>query len=61
MDWQEVNCIIEALDVLIDQYRVKLTKSALSEDERSDLSNDLAYAQILQGKYEALRDDLARA
>ena len=60
MDWQEVNCILEALDALIDKYRAKLTDSALSEDEHSDLSNDLAYTQILQGKYETLRDELAQ-
>lgn len=59
MDWQELNCILEALQALVDKYQVELTQSALSEDERSDLSNDLAYAQILQGKYEALRDERA--
>lgn len=56
LDWPEVNCILEALQVLIEKYQVKLTAENLDEDERSDLSNDLSYAQILRGKYEDLRD-----
>jgi len=59
MDWPEVNCLVEALGALILQYQSKLGNSSLDDDERSDLSNDLAYAQILCGKYERLRDELS--
>jgi hypothetical protein len=59
MDWPEVNCLIEALRALIEKQRLALEDHSLSEDDRSDLSNDLAYAETLQGKYESLRDQLA--
>jgi hypothetical protein len=59
MDWSEVNCILEALDALIEKYRASLAAETLSEDDRSDLSNDLSYAQVLRGKYEAIRSGLA--
>ena len=57
MDWSEINCILEALDSLIEQKRTALLDSELSEDDRSDISNDLAYAEVLRGKYE---DDRVR-
>ena len=59
MDWPEVNCLIEALSALIEKQRLALEDQSLSEDDRSDLSNDLAYAETLQGKYESLRDQMA--
>ena len=58
MDWPEVNCLIEALSALIEKQRLALEDQSLSEDDRSDLSNDLAYAETLQGKYESLRDQI---
>ena len=59
MDWPEVNCLIEALSALIEKQRLALEDRSLSEDDRSDLSNDLAYAETLQGRYESLRDQIA--
>lgn len=59
MDWSEVNCILDALDALVKKYEDSMATSALTEDERSDLSNDLSYAQILKGKYEKIRSGLA--
>ncbi len=56
LDWPEVNCILEALQALIEKYQAKLADENLDEDEPADLSNDLSYAQILRGKYEDLRD-----
>ncbi len=56
LDWPEVNCILEALQALIEKYQAKLADENLDEDDRADLSNDLSYTQILRGKYEALRD-----
>lgn len=60
MEWMEVNCILSALDALIEKYQASLSDSELSEDDRADVSNDLAYAEILRGKYRAVRDELAR-
>lgn len=59
MDWPEINCLIEALSALAEKHRLALKDESLDEDDRADLSNDLAYAQSLQGKYEALRDQIA--
>lgn len=59
MDWPEVNCILEALNALIAKHRLALQDMSLSEDDRSDLSNDLAYAETLLGKYESVRDQIA--
>jgi hypothetical protein len=61
MDWSEVNCILEALDALVEKYQASLAVPAISEDERSDLSNDLSYAQILRGKYEGIRSGMSAA
>ena len=58
MDWPEVNCLITALDVLVDKHRAASARIDLSEDERSDLSNDLAYAEVLRGKYDAIRAEM---
>ena len=59
MEWQEVNCILEALGVLVEKYRLQAADKGLSEDDASDISNDLAYAEILLHRYEDLRDRLA--
>lgn len=56
LDWPEVNCVLEALQALIEKYQAKLADENLDEDDRADLSNDLSYTQILRGKYEDLRE-----
>ena len=61
MDWSEVNCILDGLDLLIEKYKTSLSTTSITEDERSDISNDLSYAQILKGKYEEIRSSLAVA
>ena len=61
MDWSEVNCILDGLDLLIEKYKTSLSTTSITEDERSDISNDLSYAQILTGKYEEIRSSLAVA
>jgi hypothetical protein len=61
VDWPEVNCILDAIQALIEKYQAKLADENLDEDERADLSNDLSYAQVLRGKYEDLRDAVRRA
>ena len=55
MEWAEINCIIEALQALIEKYKTLLESGTQNEDERSDTSNDLAYAEVLLGKYEDMR------
>jgi hypothetical protein len=55
MEWSEINCIIEALQALIEKYKTFLESGAQNEDERSDTSNDLAYAEVLLDKYEDMR------
>lgn len=59
MEWNEINCIFEALDVLIDKYKTDSQNERLTEDERSDMSNDLAYVEILRGKYEGACDRIS--
>jgi len=61
LDWPEINCLVEALTALVGQYRTRLQAVDLDEDDRADLSNDLAYAEVLQGKYLALREEMAKA
>ena len=56
MEWQEINCIVEALTVLIVKYDEQLQDTNLDEDDRSDISNDLAHTQILLGNYKQKRD-----
>ena len=51
MDWKELNFVIEGLEALVEKYRFQLDADDLSEDDRSDLSNDLAYAELLLGSY----------
>ncbi len=52
MDWQELNCIIEALEALIDKYASELTSTSLDEDDHSEITNDKAYAEILLSTYQ---------
>lgn len=59
MEWMEINCLISALEALIEKYRTSLKDGSLSEDEHSNVANDLAYAEILLGKYEALRSSVS--
>ena len=59
MDWQEICCIIEALNALIEKYNTQLSVSELDEDDRSDISNDLAYTEILLNSYVEKRDNMA--
>lgn len=59
MEWSEINCIISALEALIEKYKSSLKSTSLSEDDQSDVSNDLAYAEILLGKYEEMRSKAA--
>lgn len=58
MDWPEVNCLIEALDALVEKYHAAMAKPGLPEGGHADFSNDLAYAEVLRGKYEAVRREL---
>jgi hypothetical protein len=58
MEWKEINMVIEAFDALIAQYRQRLEDPVIDEDERADISNDLAYAKILRSDYDAKRDAL---
>jgi hypothetical protein len=60
MEWAEINCIIEALQALIEKYKTLLEKDEQNEDDRSDTSNDLAYAEVLLGKYEDMREKAAQ-
>ena len=50
-DWAELKCIINALEALIEKYKAELQNTNLTEDEKSDITNDLAYAEVLKGKY----------
>ncbi|MET0385085.1 MAG: hypothetical protein ABW321_03955 [Polyangiales bacterium] len=59
MDWREVNCLIEALALLVERYKTRRLDTT-DEDELSDLSNDLAYTEILLGHYRQKRDELAK-
>lgn len=60
MEWAEINCIIEALEALIEKYNTLLESGAQNEDDKSDTSNDLAYAEVLLGKYEDMREKAAQ-
>lgn len=60
MEWAEINCIIEALEALIEKYKARLDSGEQNEDDRSDTSNDLAYAEVLLGKYEEMRAKAAQ-
>jgi hypothetical protein len=58
MEWMEINCIIDGLSALIEKYRIAMQDTEQSEDDRSHISNDMAYAEILHGKYADLRDKM---
>ena len=58
MEWMEINCIIDGLAALIEKYRIAMQDTEQSEDDRADISNDMAYAEILHGKYSDLRDKM---
>jgi hypothetical protein len=58
MEWMEINCIIAGLEALIAKYQSELKAATLSEDDRSDLSSDMGYAEILLGKYTEMRDKM---
>ena len=60
MEWAEINCIIEALQALIEKYKMLLESGVQNEDDKSDTSNDLAYAEVLLGKYEDMRTKAAQ-
>ncbi|HZT34861.1 MAG TPA: hypothetical protein VFA15_03000 [Nitrososphaera sp.] len=60
MEWAEINCIIEALQALIEKYKMLLESGVQNEDDKSDTSNDLAYAEVLLGKYEDMRTKVAQ-
>lgn len=60
MEWAEINRIIEALEALIENYNALLESDAQNEDEKSDTSKDLAYAEVLLGKYEDIREKAAQ-
>ena len=49
---QELNCVTEALEVLIEKYNTQLASESLSEDDHSDITNDKAYAEILLSNYQ---------
>ncbi|WP_172449477.1 hypothetical protein [Bowmanella denitrificans] len=52
MEWRELNCIIEALEALIEKYNSQLDSNELDEDDHSDITNDKAYAEILLSHYQ---------
>ncbi|WKJ91417.1 hypothetical protein QZJ86_04605 [Methylomonas montana] len=59
LEWTEINCLIEALELLVAKHNNILADASIDEDTRSDHSNDLAYAEIILHKYEQVRDQLA--
>jgi hypothetical protein len=60
MDWREINCLIEALEALIEKQHRLLADASLDDDSRSDLSNDLGYSELLLSSYQQKREDLRR-
>jgi hypothetical protein len=58
MEWMGINCIIDGLEALIGKYQAAMQDESLSEDDRADFSNDMAYVEILRGKYDALRQGM---
>jgi len=61
IEWSEVNCLIEALELLVSKHKDILADASVDEDTRSDHMNDLAYVEILLHKYEQMRDHIAAA
>jgi hypothetical protein len=57
MDWQELNCVTEALEALIEKYNAQLSSENLSEDDHSDITNDKAYAEILLSNYQQKKSE----
>ena len=57
MDWQELNCIIEALEALIEKYDSQLVSNELDEDGYSDITNDKAYTEILLSNYQQKKSE----
>ena len=60
MDWQELNCIIEALEALealIEKYDSQLVSNELDEDDYSDITNDKAYTEILLSNYQQKKNE----
>jgi len=41
---------------LIEKYDALLESGMQNEDDKSDTNNDLAYAEVLLGKYEDMRE-----
>jgi len=60
-EWPEVNCLIEALELLVAKHQSVLSDASIDEDTRSDHANDLAYVEIILGKYEKIRDQIAES
>jgi hypothetical protein len=58
MEWREINCIIEALEALLEKYEAQLADENLDEDTRADVSNDHGYAKILLSNYYSQRDTM---
>jgi len=58
MEWREINCIIEALEALLEKYETQLADDNLDEDDRSDISNDHGYAKILLSNYKDKSDEM---
>lgn len=60
MEWQEINCLIEGLELLVEKHKMALENTGLNDDGRSDISNDLAYTEILLGAYNDKRNEILR-
>lgn len=61
MEWREINCIIEALEALLEKYEKQLADETLDEDTRGDVSSDQGYAKILLSNYYDQRDAMLRS
>lgn len=58
MEWREINCIIEALEALLEKYEKQLADANLDEDTRADVSSDHGYTKILLSNYYSQRDGM---
>ena len=56
MEWREINCVIEALEALLEKNEAQLADENLDEDTRADVSSDHGYAKILLSNYFDQRD-----
>ncbi len=61
MEWREINCIIEALEALLEKYEKQLADDSLDEDTKADVSNDHGYAKILLSNYYSQRDTMLQS